>query len=82
MPLERESKKPESRESRNRRIGLFGCFAVVASGFGLRLWIAFWPVERLLATFVADDAFYYLQIARNIAEGNGSTSRRGSGLRG
>ncbi len=68
-----ESSQPGSEESRRRRIGLLGCLAVVGAGFGLRLWIAFWPLERLLATFVADDAFYYVQIARNIAAGHGST---------
>ncbi|MCZ7584087.1 MAG: hypothetical protein M5R36_12535 [Deltaproteobacteria bacterium] len=39
------------------RRGLWTGMALVALGCGLRLWIAAWPVEQLLATFVADDAF-------------------------
>ncbi len=47
--------------------------AIAAAGTLWRLWLAQGPIDRLVATFVADDAFYYTQIARNWLAGHGPT---------
>jgi len=48
-----------------------GAFAVIAAALlGGLLWV---DPERVIAGFLSDDAFYYLKIARHIAEGRGST---------
>lgn len=47
--------------------------AIIAVGFLWRLWFS-WRDSRLLVTFpLIDDSFYALNIARNIALGNGMT---------
>ncbi len=46
---------------------------IIFAGFVFRLWVVSWPLEKQIGTFVADDAFYYSEIARNILAGNGPT---------
>ena len=46
---------------------------VVAAAFLLRLWVAWMPLETLVTQTMPDDGFYYLQIARHIAAGDGIT---------
>ncbi|TNE45997.1 MAG: hypothetical protein EP343_24835 [Deltaproteobacteria bacterium] len=51
----------------------WGLFLFALCTFSVHLYFAWQPLDKLLSTFAADDMFYYMQIARNIAEGNGST---------
>lgn len=46
---------------------------LLALGFGLRLALAWLPVERLIAYTVPDDGFIYFVIARNLGAGLGAT---------
>jgi hypothetical protein len=46
---------------------------LAAAGLGLRFFYAWRSLPELLAQGMADDAFYYLAIARNIALGSGVT---------
>ena len=54
--------------ARGIRVGAFAAIAAVLVG-GV-LWA---DPERVITGFLSDDAFYYLKIARSIAEGRGST---------
>ncbi|MCB9488290.1 MAG: glycosyltransferase family 39 protein [Deltaproteobacteria bacterium] len=49
----------------------YAALAVLAVGAAIRLWVWSWPLDRLLPTFVADDTFYYSQIAKNLLAGHG-----------
>ena len=49
---------------------------LIVLGLGLRLALAWRPVPQLVGDYVADDMFYYLQIAKHAAEGHGSTFDR------
>ncbi len=46
---------------------------VIAFGFSASLAIAFAPLNFILSNTLPDDAFYYFQLARNIAHGFGPT---------
>ena len=46
---------------------------LVMAGLCLRLWLCWQPLASMLGGYVADDAFYYLNIARNLAAGLGPT---------
>ncbi len=46
---------------------------IILAGLAFRLWLFSWPLERQIGAFVADDAFYYTQIAHNILAGSGPT---------
>ena len=46
---------------------------IILYGLAMRLFTAFIPLEQLIGVCLADDAFYYLQIAQNIAQGKGAT---------
>lgn len=48
--------------------------AVIAVGFALSLYFALAPFEFVLTNLLSDDSFYYFDIARNIAQGFGSTA--------
>ncbi|MBZ0271527.1 glycosyltransferase family 39 protein [bacterium] len=63
---------PASR-ARLDRVALFAAAPFFALGVALRFRIANWPLEKLVSTFVADDAFYYTEIARHIVAGHGPT---------
>lgn len=43
-------------------------------GLGARLLVVWQPVNQLVGRVVADDAFYYLSLARNLAAGLGATA--------
>ncbi|MCC6158012.1 MAG: phospholipid carrier-dependent glycosyltransferase [Deltaproteobacteria bacterium] len=58
---------------RASRWGTRAALAIAAAGTLWRLMLAQGPLDRLVATFVADDAFYYTQIARNWLAGHGPT---------
>ena len=45
--------------------------AIVLGSLVLKLILAWQPVETLVTKVTPDDTFYYLQIARNIVDGNG-----------
>jgi len=47
--------------------------AIIALGTALQLFLVTRPLGFLLTNIVPDDAFYYFQIARNVAQGTGST---------
>lgn len=47
--------------------------SITLAGFALRVKYAIKPIDHLLSVSLADDAFYYLEIARNILAGNGVT---------
>lgn len=49
-------------------------FLVLAIGFALSLVLALAPFEFALTNLLSDDSFYYFDIARNIAQGLGSTA--------
>ena len=46
---------------------------IVLYGLAMRLFTAFLPLDQLIGICLADDAFYYFEIARNILAGNGAT---------
>jgi hypothetical protein len=48
-------------------------FLVIGAGFALSLALALAPFNVLLRNTIPDDSFYYLQIARNIVHGFGSS---------
>ncbi len=47
--------------------------AILVGGLALRLWYLVRPLDWLVSFFPADDFFYYLEIARHLARGDGST---------
>lgn len=59
--------------SRPHRL-LIGLLAV---SLGMRLVLIFQPIEILLHKFLADDAFYYYALARNISHGHGVVFNQG-----
>ncbi len=46
---------------------------LVFAGFGLRLYLAWQPIEVMVGRSLSDDAFYYFKIAQNISQGVGPT---------
>jgi len=54
-------------EKINIRRSIMICIAISAIGFVFRLALALSPFEFQIHTFLADDAFYYLGIAHNLA---------------
>lgn len=55
----------------SRQIGIVVVLAL--GSLALHLYFSWRPLASLVAMFAGDDMFYYLQIARNIARGHGST---------
>lgn len=62
----------ETRSS-GRRYPAGVALALMGIGLLLRLWVAGHPPEKLIPICLADDAFYYLRTAENIATGLGPT---------
>ncbi len=60
-------------DARAGRWGAHAALAIAAAGTLWRFVLASGPLDRLVSTFVADDAFYYTQIARNWLAGHGPT---------
>lgn len=52
---------------------IFTLLAIIAAGLGLRFYLLETDPFELIHSLVADDMFYYLQIARNVAAGQGAT---------
>jgi len=46
---------------------------IILYGLGMRLLTATAPLDTVIGACLADDAFYYLEIAKNILAGNGAT---------
>ena len=47
--------------------------ASIALGLGFRVYVISLPIETLTSRYLADDYFYYLNVAHHIAHGRGST---------
>jgi hypothetical protein len=62
----------EARDAGRRWISVALAVAI-GLGFAARAWVALLPLDRLVATCLSDDAFYYFGIARNLAAGRGPT---------
>ena len=54
-------------------LAAFALFVVVAAGLALRLRLAWQSIDTIVRKTTPDDAYYYLQIARNIAHGHNVT---------
>ncbi len=52
---------------------LWPLILIIVTGLGIRLAFSWQPIEHLAAYPLVDDSFYSLNIARNIAQGNGLT---------
>ena len=71
-PLQGSSAAAPTSASLTRPVAATVLLLVVA-GLGVRLWLCWQPLAPMLGGYVADDAFYYLNIARNLAAGHGPT---------
>lgn len=68
-PLQKNAGK-----GRSAHLSIYILLAVIiVFGFAMRMLTAFIPLDFLIGVCLGDDAFYYLQIAENIVEGNGVT---------
>ena len=64
----------KSKEDASTHLVIYILLAVIiVFSLAMRLLTAFIPLDFLIGVCLADDAFYYLQIAENIAQGNGVT---------
>lgn len=62
-----------SQHTTRQRVEVGILFVIAAFALSVWIWFALRPLEVLVSQFTADDMFYYLQIARNIAAGYGSS---------
>lgn len=47
--------------------------SLIGAALAFRLWLSLTPLDQLVGLCLSDDSFYYFQIARNIAGGQGAT---------
>src|SRR5262245_6288868 len=62
-----------ARSSFEPRLPALTASAVIGLGLAFRFRVSALSTETLTARYLADDYFYYLNVAHNIAEGHGST---------